>query len=564
VAAEATNATPKACANADCGLFALAKSAEVKGASAATNADVFPSPLRGGVRGGGPAGDLQPRPPSPTLPRKGGGSAPECAAPPLYPVTDDWDNDDSPIYEARRKIYPQRVAGVYRRIKWAVLYVTLGIYYLTPFIRWDRGPNAPSQAVLIDLPNTRFYFFFIEIWPQEVYYLTGLLIIAAMALFLMNALAGRIWCGYLCPQTVWTDLFQAIERFTEGDRREHLQRERGGWTAERVARLSAKHFLWLMVAWWTGGAWVLYFADAPTLVVDLATFRAPFVAYAWIGILTVTTYSLAGHMREQVCLYMCPWPRIQAALTDEHALNVTYRYDRGEPRGSVKKSTALRAQGLPAGDCVDCLQCVHVCPTGVDIREGPNLGCIQCGLCIDACDAVMAKVNRPPRLIAYDTDINIKRHAQGLAPEYRLVRVRTVLYAAIIALVGGIMTFALLTRTAQSISVLHDRNPIFVRLSDGAIRNAYTVRIANKRSERREFTLGISGLAGSLLDVVQTRDDGRFVIEVGPDQTREIRVLVTDYAGRPAGSTPINFHLYDAMSGERASASDYFRAPEGG
>jgi cytochrome c oxidase accessory protein FixG len=456
------------------------------------------------------------------------------------------------------------VHGLYRRIKWAVLCVTLGIYYLTPFLRWDRGPNAPGQAVLLDLPNRRFYFFFIEIWPQEIYYLTGLLIIAAMALFLMNALAGRIWCGYLCPQTVWTDLFQTIERWCEGDRREHLQRERAGWSLERVARLSAKHFLWLMVAWWTGGAWVLYFADAPTLVRDLATLNAPLVAYLWIGILTFTTYALAGHMREQVCLYMCPWPRIQAALTDEHALNVTYRYDRGEPRSSLKKSTALRAQGLPSGDCIECLQCVHVCPTGVDIRQGPNLGCIQCGLCIDACDAVMTKIGRPVRLIAYDTDLSIQDRQQGRPTIHRFVRMRTALYVAIIAVVGGVMTFALATRDAQGVSVIHDRNPIFVRLSDGAIRNGYTVRVANKRAERREFTLSISGLAGSLVDVVQTREDGRFVIEVGPDQTREIRVLVTDYADTPPPSTPITFHLYDVLTGERASASDHFRGPAGG
>ena len=305
-------------------------------------------------------------------------------------------DDDIPLYAPRRKIYPQSVHGTFRRIKWAVLIVTLGIYYLLPFVRWDRGPNAPSQAVLIDFPNRRFYFFFIEIWPQEIYYLTGLLILAAILLFLMNAVAGRVWCGYLCPQTVWTDLFFAIERFVEGDRREHMQRDVRKWTLGTYGRKGVKHFLWLMVAWWTGGAWVLYFADAPTLVKELATGEAPFVAYAWIGILTVTTYSLAGHMREQVCLYMCPWPRIQAALTDEYALNVTYRYDRGEPRCSAKKAEQLRAQGQPAGDCVDCLQCVHVCPTGVDIRGGANLGCIQCGLCIDACDVVMRSLAARP------------------------------------------------------------------------------------------------------------------------------------------------------------------------
>ena len=214
--------------------------------------------------------------------------------------------DEGPLYVARRKIYPERVEGTYRRIKWIVLFLTLAVYYGLPVVRWDRGPSAPDQAVLVDFPNTRFYFFFIEIWPQEFYYLTGLLIIAAMTLFLMNAVAGRVWCGYLCPQTVWTDLFQTIERWVEGDRREHLHRDQQSWTAERVARTALKHFLWLMVAWWTGGAWVLYFADAPTLVKELATFQAPFVAYAWIGILTFTTYALAGYMREQVCLYMCP------------------------------------------------------------------------------------------------------------------------------------------------------------------------------------------------------------------------------------------------------------------
>jgi len=215
-------------------------------------------------------------------------------------------DDDIPLYAPRRKIYPQSVHGKFRTIKWAALIVTLGIYYLLPFVRWDRGVNAPSQAVLIDFPNRRFYFFFIEIWPQEIYYLTGLLILAAIVLFLMNAVAGRIWCGYLCPQTVWTDLFFAIERFVEGDRREHMQRDARKWSAVTWARKGVKHFLWLMVAWWTGGAWVLYFADAPTLVKELATGEAPLIAYAWIGILTVTTYSLAGHMREQVCLYMCP------------------------------------------------------------------------------------------------------------------------------------------------------------------------------------------------------------------------------------------------------------------
>jgi cytochrome c oxidase accessory protein FixG len=473
-------------------------------------------------------------------------------------------DDDVPLYAARRHIYPQRVHGTYRRIKWIILYLTLGIYYLLPFVRWDRGPNAPGQAVLVDFPNHRFYFFFIEIWPQEVYYLTGLLIIAALALFLMNAVAGRVWCGYLCPQTVWTDLFQAIERWTEGDRREHMLRERQPWTLERLGRTGLKHFLWLMVAWWTGGAWVLYFADAPTLVKDLATFQAPFVAYAWIGILTFTTYALAGHMREQVCLYMCPWPRIQAALTDEHALNVTYRYDRGEPRASLKKSETLRQQGAPAGDCVDCYQCVHACPTGVDIRGGPNLGCIQCGLCIDACDAVMTKIGRPTRLIAYDTDLNIKRRQAGERPSVRIVRARTVLYAVIIAIVAAVMLYALATRRTESISVIHDRNPIFVRLADGELRNGFTVHILNKLLQTRNFVLSVEGLSDVDLRVsgIEGNNGRTVVVPVGPDQTREVRVLVSTYQTLPlAASIALTFRITDPATGRQATAADHFRGP---
>lgn len=472
--------------------------------------------------------------------------------------------DDIPLYAPRRNIYPQSVHGTFRNIKWAVLAVTLGIYYLLPFVRWDRGPNAPSQAVLIDFSNRRFYFFFIEIWPQEVYYLTGLLILAAMVLFLMNAAAGRIWCGYLCPQTVWTDLFFAIERFVEGDRREHMQRDVRRWTAATYARKGLKHFLWLMVAWWTGGAWVLYFSDAPTLVKDLATGQAPLIAYVWIGILTVTTYSLAGHMREQVCLYMCPWPRIQAALTDEYALNVTYRYDRGEPRSSVKKAEQLRSQAQPAGDCVDCLQCVHVCPTGVDIRGGANLGCIQCGLCIDACDAIMSKLGRPSGLIAYDTDLNIKQRIEGKKPFYKLVRMRTALYAGIIAVVGGIMLYTLATRDSEGISVIHDRNPMYVRLSDGALRNGYTIRIVNKRLKYRDFIVSVDGLPSTLVDFVglPPRADGRQLITAGPDQTKEVRVIVTDYSGTPPPpSTSILFKLIDIDSGETAEMRDHFFGP---
>ncbi|MHB0768525.1 cytochrome c oxidase accessory protein CcoG [Bradyrhizobium sp. 5.13L] len=467
---------------------------------------------------------------------------------------------EGPLYEKRRKVYPQSVHGPFRRIKWAILCVTLGTYYLLPFVRWNRGPGLPDQAVLIDLPHRRFYFFFIELWPQEVYYFTGLLIIAAMTLFLMNAVAGRLWCGYMCPQTVWTDLFYAVERWVEGDRRERMQGDKRYWTFDHLRKVALKHFLWIMIAWWTGGAWVLYFADAPTLVRELATFQAPFIAYLWIGILTATTYVFAGHAREQMCIYMCPWPRIQAALTDEWALNVTYRRDRGEPRMSVKKADAARAHGSPAGDCVDCHQCINVCPTGVDIRNGIQLGCIQCGLCIDACDNVMGEIGRPKGLIGYDTDINMQRRREGKPPIYRIIRPRTLVYAAAIALVGSIMLYTLATRATLDVNVLHERNPLFVQLSDGGVRNDYTVRILNK-GPQRSFAIEVSGLPGATVRVagMAPNSDGKPVVEVGQDQTSEVRLSVqvgpTDL---PKTSRDIDIAITDTVSGERAGARDHF------
>jgi cytochrome c oxidase accessory protein FixG len=473
---------------------------------------------------------------------------------------------DEPLVEAEHRIYPKKVDGHFRRIKWGIQFATLAIYYFLPFVRWDRGPNAPSQAVLVDFPHRRFYFFFIEIWPQEVYYLTGLLIIAALTLFLMNAVAGRIWCGYMCPQTVWTDFYMETERWIEGDARDRLKLDNGPWTFDKIRKKVSKHFIWLLIAWWTGGAWVLYFADAPTLVHKLATFQpGAGEAYLWIGILTFTTYMFAGQMREKLCLHACPWPRIQAALTDEYALNVTYRYDRGEPRMSLKQATVARAAHEPAGDCVDCGQCVAVCPTGVDIRKGAQLGCIQCGLCIDACDAIMEKVHRPTRLIGYDTSMNITRRECGEKPVYKPIRVRTILYAVLILAIGGFMTVTLATRGDMHVNVLHDRNPLAVRLKDGGVRNGYTIRFSNKKPETRRFTVAISGLPGAQTEVVGVPADaaGKALIDVGPDQTREARVLVaTRGAGGANGQqAPLVFTVTDAATGEAVEVKDVFIWP---
>ena len=245
------------------------------------------------------------------------------------------------LYARRAQVYPRKVSGRFRRIKWAALLGLLGLYYALPWVRWDRGPGAPDQAVLVDLNHERGYFFFIEIWPQEVYYLTGLLVLAAVGLFLATSLAGRVWCGYACPQTVWTDLFMWVERQVEGDRGARIRRDKQPWSAGKAGRKAAKHGAWLVIAFLTGGAWIMYFVDAPTVVRDFFAGVASESVYFFVGLFTATTYLLAGMAREQVCTFMCPWPRFQAAMLDEDSLVVTYNRHRGEPRGPHRKGQAV-------------------------------------------------------------------------------------------------------------------------------------------------------------------------------------------------------------------------------
>jgi len=291
-----------------------------------------------------------------------------------------------PLFAGPVKVYPKAIAGKVRSIKWAVLIALLGIYYLTPWLRWDRGPDTPDQAVLIDMAGRRAYFFFIEIWPQEAYYLTGLLIIGAIGLFLVTSLFGRIWCGFTCPQTVWTDLFMWVERQIEGDRTARMRLDKAPVTGGKIAKKTAKHGAWLLISLLTGGAWIMYFQDAPTFVVRFFTGQSGVGTYFFVGLFTATTYVLAGWAREQVCTYMCPWPRFQAALLDPESFVVSYEKDRGEPRGKHKKGESWDGRG----DCIDCKQCVSVCPTGIDIRDGIQLECIGCGLCVDACNDIIA------------------------------------------------------------------------------------------------------------------------------------------------------------------------------
>ena len=464
------------------------------------------------------------------------------------------------LYQSRIKIFPKRARGIFRNLKWIVMALTLGVYYLAPWIRWDRGDNAPDQAILIDMPARRFYFFFIEIWPQEVYYLTGILILSALLLFVATSLFGRVWCGYTCPQTVWTDLFIAVERLVEGDRGARIRLDKAAWSGRKIALRVLKHGIWIVIAVLTGGAWVFYFADAPTLLVELVTLEAHFIAYASIGVLTFTTYTLGGLAREQVCTYMCPWPRIQAAMTDVESMIVSYRDYRGEPRGPHRRDEPWEGRG----DCIDCNNCVVVCPMGIDIRDGSQLECINCGLCIDACDEVMDRIGRPRGLIAYDSFANLERRAQGEAPRYTLLRVRPLIYAGLILVVGAIMLFGLVTRSDLDVNVLRDRNPLFVRLSDGAIRNGYTVKIINKAHLERTFRLEVEGLEGERIGVVGRDLEGAPELGVKADKLASYRVLVSAPRESLRGaSTPIVFLVTDIETGARVSYDAVFRGPEG-
>ncbi|GIX13945.1 MAG: protein RdxB [Paracoccaceae bacterium] len=465
-----------------------------------------------------------------------------------------------PLYAPREPIFPRRVRGWFRNLKWWILAVTLGIYYVTPWIRWDRGPNLPDQAVLVDLASRRFFFFWIEIWPQEFYYVAGLLIMAGLGLFLFTSALGRVWCGYACPQTVWTDLFILVERWIEGDRNARVRLFHAPWTGRKIRLRLAKWALWLLIGLATGGAWVFYFADAPTLARALVTGQAHPVAYSAIAILTATTFVFGGFMREQVCIYMCPWPRIQAAMMDPYTLTVSYRAHRGEPRGRhLKGRDAQRF-----GDCIDCNACVAVCPMGIDIRDGQQLECITCALCIDACDDVMQRIGKPRGLIDYVTLADLEAEARGeeTPPAWRrVIRPRTLLYFTLWAGVGLAMLATLFMRDTVGLTVAHDRNPLYVTLSDGSVRNGYSVKIANRNGEPRDYRLSARAPQPVTLQIAGVEGD---TVTVPPDSIRELRLFLT---GHPVfamhGDNPVEIWVEDVRTRERKRVANFFMGPEG-
>jgi cytochrome c oxidase accessory protein FixG len=450
--------------------------------------------------------------------------------------------EGQPLYVAQEKIYPREIEGRFARLRTLSVWVLLGIYYLLPWLEWNG-----RQAVLFDLPARKFFIFSLVFWPQDFIFLAWLLIIAALALFFFTAIGGRLWCGYACPQTVWTESFLWMERLVEGGRSTRQKLDRGPWNANKLLRKSAKQVLWVSFALWTGFTFVGFFEPIRTLAGSAwGGSLGPWETF-WILFYGFATYGNAGYLREQVCKYMCPYARFQSAMFDHDTLVITYDTQRGEPRGARKRGTDPRAQGL--GDCIDCTWCVQVCPTGIDIRHGLQIECIACAACIDACDTVMDKVGSPRGLIRYTTE-----HALEHKPT-RLARPRVLIYGGLLsALAIGFVT-AVALRSPVSLDVLRDRNSLYRLTDDGNVDNVYTLRILNKTEREQNFRVEARG--ASPLTLLPQR-----VYSVSSGAVYSLPLRVRRAAYDPAGAETIQITVRSVDNpGVHATTRARFLAP---
>ena len=442
------------------------------------------------------------------------------------------------LYQRREKIFTRTIEGRFQRIRLFSGWPLLVGYMLLPWINWGS-----RQAVLFDLPSRQFYIFGITFWPQDFMLLAWLLIIAAFALFTFTSVVGRIWCGYTCPQTIWTAIFMWIEQVTEGTRHARIRLDQAPWNAEKIAKRSAKHVLWLGWAFLTGFAFVGYFTPIRTLAADVVTLNVALSSASWIVFFTLATYINAGWMREQVCIYMCPYARFQSAMFDKDTLIVSYDAARGEPRGARKRG----AQPQALGDCVDCQLCVQVCPTGIDIRDGLQYQCIGCAHCIDACDDVMQKVGYAPGLIRYTTE-----HALT-GQQTHIMRPRVIGYAVALSIMVVAFGFALVNRSLLGIDVIRDRGELFY-VEHKAVRNDYTLKIFNKTQQTQTFALTATT---NVVDDLKLDGPSTVVVDAG----EVISVPVSLQTAHDKLDTPyfeVRFRVCDAAGHCDAEKSDFF------
>lgn len=391
------------------------------------------------------------------------------------------------LYAAHQKVYAREVAGRYTRLRNASVVVLLGLFYGLPWLHWNG-----RQAILFDLPARKFFIFGLTLFPQDFYLLTWLLIMAALSLFFFTALAGRLWCGYACPQTVWTEIFVWMERLTEGTRSQQMKLDQGPWNARKIGRKFAKQALWLGFAGFTGMTFVGFFSPIDSLAVRTFTGGLSLTEGFWVIFYGLATYGNAGFMREQVCKYMCPYARFQSAMFDRNTLIISYDAARGEPRGARSRGTDGRSLGQ--GDCIDCTLCVQVCPTGIDIRKGLQYECIACAACIDACDTVMDKIGSPRGLVRYSTQAELD------GATAHVMRPRTIVYSVLLTILMCGFIYAVTHRMPVALDVLRDRNTLYRELDDGRIENVYSVRIINKDQQAHTFRLSASRLPNAVVD----------------------------------------------------------------
>lgn len=413
------------------------------------------------------------------------------------------------LYQKRIPIFTRSVKGSFRRFKTSVLVLAFAIYFLLPWLPWSRL-DAPAQAVLFDLPARRFLIFGLTVYPQDVVWLAILLFIAAILLFFVTGLVGRAFCGYFCFQTLWTDFFIWIEQKIQGERPARVRLYRQNWDREKLVKVGATHALWLLTAFWTGLTFVAYFTYAPQLVVDFFTGQAAGAAYITISILTLSTYAAAGLMREQICTYVCPYGRFQSVMYEPETLAVHYDAKRGEAthgraaaRAGQRALDERREKGL--GDCVDCGLCVQVCPVGIDIRDGLQYKCISCGLCIDACNTIMDSFNYPRGLIRYDSEKNLALPAPA-APHLHWKRLKIIGYGVAMILMSAYLVYSIGTRGSFDRAINQVRQPLYVVLSNGDIRNRYQIRITNKAGREQTYVISARGIPESALDLGNFRE----------------------------------------------------------